>query len=142
MDLYSYDPANGPAVPDLPPISIGALTIGLGDLFGRANGLVLPRTVVINETAQEYMLVFAPDPDSARVITSWAIRFGGVVESHVCERARHAAPARLPDLRVLRRPGRRLHLHPGHLDRHHRYQTQVPGLGDGHPPARPARKSP
>ena len=56
MDLYSYDPANGPAVPDLPPISIGALTIGLGDLFGRANGLVLPRTVVINETAQEFML--------------------------------------------------------------------------------------
>jgi hypothetical protein len=85
MDLYSFDPANGPAVPDLPPINIGALAIGLGDLFGRANGLVLPRTVVINETAQEFMLMFAPDPDSARVITTWAMRFGGVVESHVCE---------------------------------------------------------
>ena len=85
MDLYPYDPANGPAVPDLPPINIGALAIGLGNMFGRAKGLVLPRTVVINETAQEFLLAFASDPDSARVITSWAIRFGGVIESHVCK---------------------------------------------------------
>jgi len=84
MDLYPYDPANGPAVPDLPPINIGALTVGLSDLFGRASGLVLPRSVLINETAQAYLLTFAPDPDSIRVITSWAIRFGGVVESHTC----------------------------------------------------------
>jgi hypothetical protein len=84
MDLYPYDPANGPAVPDLPPINIGALTIGLGDLFGRASGLVLPRTVLINETAQEYMLMFSSDPDSVRVIASWAKRFGGVLDSHVC----------------------------------------------------------
>ena len=85
MDLYSFDPANGPAVPDLPPINIAALSVGLTDLFGRAEGLVLPRTVVINETAQEFMLMFAPDPDSARVITTWAMRFGGVVDSHICE---------------------------------------------------------
>ena len=84
MDLYPFDPANGPAVPDLPPINIGALTVGLSDLFGRANGLVLPGSVLINEPAQEYLLAFAPVADSARVITSWAVRFGGVVESHVC----------------------------------------------------------
>ena len=84
MDLYPYDPASGPAVPDLPPISIGALAVGLTDLFARAEGLVLPRTVVINELAQEFLLAFASDPDSPRVIASWAIRFGGVIESHVC----------------------------------------------------------
>jgi hypothetical protein len=85
MDPYPFDPANGPAVPDLPPISIGALAIGLDDLFGRAEGLVLPRTVLINETAQEFLLAFASDPDSLKVITSWAVRFGGVVESHICD---------------------------------------------------------
>lgn len=85
MDLYPYDPGDVPAVPDIPPISVGALAVGLTDLFGRAEGLVLPRTVVINETAQEFLLAFAFDPDSAKVITSWAIRFGGVVDSHVCD---------------------------------------------------------
>jgi hypothetical protein len=85
MDLHSFDPADGPALPDLPPISIGALAVGLTDLFGKADGLVMPRTVVINETAQELMMMFAPVADSARIITAWAMRFGGVVDAHVCE---------------------------------------------------------
>ncbi len=85
MDLYSYDPASGPAVPGLPPVSVAALAAGLADLFRQAHGLVLPRTVVINQTAQEFMLMFAPGPGSAKVITAWALRFGGVLDSHVCE---------------------------------------------------------
>jgi hypothetical protein len=83
--LHFYDPGDVPAVPDLPPISIGALAVGLTNLFGKANGLALPRSVVINETAQEFMLSFTPDADSARVITAWAMRFGGIIDGHVCE---------------------------------------------------------
>jgi hypothetical protein len=85
--LYPFDPNSGPAVPDLPPISIGALAVGLTDLLGRAGGLVLPRHVIITESAQEFALQFAPVTDSARVITSWATRFGGVVDAHTCEPA-------------------------------------------------------
>jgi len=82
--LQPFDPAGIPAVPDLPPISIGALSVGLTDLFNRANGLVLPRHAIITEPAQEFALQFAPVADSAKVIRSWAKRFGGVAESHVC----------------------------------------------------------
>jgi hypothetical protein len=82
--LYPFDPG-GPAVPDLPPISIGALAVGLSDLFGRAYDLVLPRYVSVSESAQEFLLQFAPVTDSAKVVMSWATRFGGVVQSHVCE---------------------------------------------------------
>ena len=82
--LHPFDPGV-PAVPDLPPISIGALAVGLTDLFGQAYGLVLPRYVTISESAQEFLLQFAPVTDSAKVVMSWATRFGGVVQSHVCE---------------------------------------------------------
>jgi hypothetical protein len=82
---YPYDPAGGPAVPDIPPISIGALAVGLCDLLRQADGLVFPRTVAIAEHEQRYLLVFAPVLDSAKVITSWAQRFGGVLETHACE---------------------------------------------------------
>ena len=85
MDLYPFDPANGPAVPDLPPISIGVLSVGLTDLLDRASGLPLPRHVIISEPQQEFALQFAPVPDSAQVITSWAMRFGGVLQTHTCE---------------------------------------------------------
>jgi hypothetical protein len=82
--LHPFDPT-GAAVPDIPPISIGALTVGLADLFGQASGLVLPRHAMITEASQEFALTFAPVPDSAKVITSWAMRFGGVVEAHTCD---------------------------------------------------------
>jgi hypothetical protein len=82
--LHPFDPG-GPALPDLPPISIGALAVGLTDLFKQASDLVLPRYVTISESAQEFLLQFAPVTDSAKVVMSWATRFGGVVQSHVCE---------------------------------------------------------
>jgi hypothetical protein len=82
--LHPFDPGSGPAVPDLPPISIGALAVGLSDLFRQADGLVLPRHVIITESAQEFALQFAPVTDSVKVVMSWATRFGGVVDSHVC----------------------------------------------------------
>ena len=83
--LHPYDPGGVPAVPDLPPISIGALAVGLTDLFKQADGLVLPRHAIISEPQQEFALQFAPVPDSARIITSWAMRFGGVLESHTSD---------------------------------------------------------
>jgi len=82
--LHPFDPNSGPAVPDLPPIPIGALPVGLTDLFKQADGLVLPRHAMITESAQEFALQFAPVTDSAKVVVSWARRFGGVVDSHVC----------------------------------------------------------
>jgi len=85
MDLYPFDPGGVPVVPDLPPISISVLPVGLADLLGRASGLPLPRQVSISEPQQEFALQFAPVPDSAHVITAWAMRFGGVLESHTCE---------------------------------------------------------
>jgi hypothetical protein len=84
--LYPFDPTV-PAVPDIPPISIGALSVGLTDLICKANGLVLPQYATISEATQEFALKFAPGADSAKVITSWAMRFGGVLESHICEQS-------------------------------------------------------
>lgn len=83
--IHPFDPGRSPAVPDVPPISIGPLSVGLTDLLKAADGLVLPRTVTLQETHQEFLLAFAPVADSARVIMAWAMRFGGVVDSHVCD---------------------------------------------------------
>jgi hypothetical protein len=83
--LHPFDPNDYPAVPDIPPASIGVLAVGLCDLFRQADGLVMPRHVFISESKQEFALQFAPVADSAKVLMSWAMRFGGVVESHVCD---------------------------------------------------------
>ena len=83
--LHSYDPGGVPAVPDLPPINIGALAVGLTDLLKKADGLVLPRYASISESGQEFALQFAPVADSTPVLIAWAHRFGGVISSHVCE---------------------------------------------------------
>jgi len=83
--LNVYDPNSGPAVPELPPIPLGALAVGLCDLLGQAKDLVQPRFATIGERQQEITLQFSPDRAGAQAIASWATRFGGVIVAHICK---------------------------------------------------------
>lgn len=82
--LHPY-PTGGPAVPELPPIPTGALAVGLCDLLKAAAGLPQPRFIAISEQRQEFALQFPSDRDGSKAVTAWAMRFGGVLASHVCE---------------------------------------------------------
>jgi hypothetical protein len=77
--------ASGPAAaltrPELAPIGIGALAVGLCGLFRAADGLGQPHYVAIHESTQHFGLQFAPVRGSLRAVASWAQRFGGVLVS-------------------------------------------------------------
>lgn len=79
--LHTFDPAGGPALPEVSPISIGALAVGLTDLFSKADGLGLPGYVAIHESTQHFSLQFAPVGASLRAVAAWAQRFGSVLVS-------------------------------------------------------------
>jgi hypothetical protein len=81
--LDSYDPGNGPVLPDLP-LSVAALAARLTDLFAEAQGLALPWIATADEANQLLALEFGPDQQSINDIAAWAFRFGGVVQSHPC----------------------------------------------------------
>jgi hypothetical protein len=78
--LRTFDP-DGPALPDIPPISTRELAVGLVDLLSKADGLALPRYATIHETTQAFGLQFAPAAASLRALVSWAQRFGAVLVS-------------------------------------------------------------
>jgi hypothetical protein len=77
----SIGQAGTPAAPELPPISIAALAVGLSDLLRAANGLGLPHMAVIHESTRHYSLQFAPEHASLKALARWAHRFGGVLVS-------------------------------------------------------------
>ena len=78
---YIYDPATGgPALPELPPLPIGALVVGAQNLLQEAADLPSPQLVSISDT-QHISVQFPGDRASLRAITRWALRFGGVVTS-------------------------------------------------------------
>jgi hypothetical protein len=79
--IHPSDPAAALAVPELPPIGIGALAVGLTDLFRQADGLGLPHYAAIHESTQHFGLQFAPVRGSLRAVACWAQRFGGVLVS-------------------------------------------------------------
>ena len=79
---YNLD---GPVLPDLPPIPIGELAVGLRDLLEQAGGLAMPHFVAIHERSQSFGLQFAPVRASLTAVASWALRFGAVVVSEPCE---------------------------------------------------------
>jgi hypothetical protein len=81
--LDSYDPGNGPVLPDLP-LSIAALAARLNDLFSEAQGLALPWVATADEASQLLALEFGPNQQSVSDIAAWSFRFGGVVQSHPC----------------------------------------------------------
>ena len=80
--IYIYDPkAAGTALPELPPLPIGALAVGLVNLLQEAADLPAPHFITVCET-QSISLQFAPVKASLRAITRWALRFGSIATSH------------------------------------------------------------
>ena len=75
-----YDPKDGPALPELPPLPIGSLVVGTLNLLQEAANLPQPRYITVADT-QDISLQFDADPASLRAITRWALRFGGVLIS-------------------------------------------------------------
>ena len=79
--IRTYDPATaGTALPELPPLPIGALMTGAAELFQQAASLPAPIWVAVSET-QSISVQFAPVKASAQAITKWARRFGSVTTS-------------------------------------------------------------
>ena len=70
-----YDPADGAALPELPPLPIGVLVVGTSDLLQQAADLPQPRYITISMT-QNVSLQFAPEQASVQAIIRWAHRFG------------------------------------------------------------------
>ena len=76
-----YDPATaGTALPELPPMPIGALAVGAAELLQQAADLPAPTCVTLyNHDA--ITVQFAGHKASIRAITQWARRFGSVTTS-------------------------------------------------------------
>jgi len=80
--IRTFDPATaGTALPELPPLAIGALVVGAAELLQQAASLPAPVYITVSET-QAISVQFARHPASTRVITQWARRFGSVVTSY------------------------------------------------------------
>jgi hypothetical protein len=79
--IRTYDPARaGAALPELPPMPIGALAVGTAELLQQAGSLPAPTCVVIYDH-QAITVQFARHTDSIRAITGWARRFGSITTS-------------------------------------------------------------
>lgn len=79
--IHIYDPASaGAALPELPPLPIGALVVGAAELLQQAADLPQPRFIFIYE-GQAVSVQFAPEQASTRAVTRWAHRFGSLVTS-------------------------------------------------------------
>ena len=50
--IHIYDPKDGPALPELPPLPIGALAVGTAELLQQAADLPQPRYITISTTQQ------------------------------------------------------------------------------------------
>lgn len=80
--LNASNPASVPAwMPDIPPISLRELTVGLIDLLRKADGLTLPRYAAIYEPSQTFGLQFDKSAASYQALAAWAQRFGAVLTS-------------------------------------------------------------
>jgi hypothetical protein len=80
--IRTYDPARaGTALPELPPMPIGALAVGAAELLQQAADLPAPTSVTLYDH-DAISVQFARHTDSIRAITGWARRFGSVTTSH------------------------------------------------------------
>ncbi len=77
--IHTYHP-DGTALPELPPLPIGALAVGTAELLQQANDLPEPRCIFIYHN-QAISLQFAPEQAGVRAVARWAQRFGGVLVS-------------------------------------------------------------
>ncbi len=78
--IHIYDPASGPALPDLPTLPIGVLAVGVVDLLQQAADLPRPIYIAIFRT-QSISIQFAKEQASAQAVTRWAARFGSIMTS-------------------------------------------------------------
>ena len=78
--IHVFDPSDGAALPELPPLPIGVLAVGTADLLQQAADLPQPVCVFIYDH-QCVSVQFAKEQASVRAITRWALRFGSVVTS-------------------------------------------------------------
>jgi hypothetical protein len=77
--IHTYDPSSaGIALPELPPLPLGALTVGAAELLQQAADLPAPIYITVSDS-QSITMQFAPAGASARTITRWALRFGSAV---------------------------------------------------------------
>jgi hypothetical protein len=76
--IHIYD-SKATAAP-LTPLPVSALVIATWNLLEEASDLPHPHYLTISGT-QSIDLQFPGDPSSARAITRWALRFGGVLTS-------------------------------------------------------------
>jgi len=80
--IRTYDPATaGTALPELPPMPIGAVAVGAAELLQQAADLPAPTSVTLYDH-DAISVQFARHKDSIRAITGWARRFGSVTTSH------------------------------------------------------------
>ena len=79
--IYIYDPSDGAALPELPPLPIGVLAVGVAELLQQAADLPQPCYLTISDT-QSVDFLFASEQASVPAITRWALRFGSVVISN------------------------------------------------------------
>jgi len=84
--IRTYDPGDGPALPELPPLPIGVLVVGTAELLQQAADLPQPRHIFIYQHGQAVSMQFAPEQASIRAITRWALRFGSVLTSQPGDR--------------------------------------------------------
>ncbi len=76
--IHVFDPSDGLALPELPPLPIGVLAVGTADLLQQATDLPQPVCIFIYDH-QAVSMQFAKEQASIRAITRWALRFGSVV---------------------------------------------------------------
>jgi hypothetical protein len=79
--IHAYDPASGAVPPELPPMTITTLAVGLVDLLSEADNLPQPYYITIHDRSQSVDLQFAPVKASMKALTRWALRFGAVLTS-------------------------------------------------------------
>ena len=77
--IHTYDPATaGTALPDLPPLPIGALAVGAANLLQRRPSCPAPLRRALRPRVDQHAVRPADQP-SMQAVTCWARRFGGIV---------------------------------------------------------------
>ena len=81
MTLITYTLTDAAmALPELPPLAISELAVGLVNLLQEAADLPAPVYITVSGT-QSIGVQFADHRSSLRAVTRWALRFGGVLIS-------------------------------------------------------------
>ncbi len=78
--IHVYDPSDGAALPELPPLPIGVLVVGVAELLQQAADLSQPIYIAICDT-QSISIQFAPEQASAQAVSRWAHRFDSIMTS-------------------------------------------------------------